>query len=165
MTTNNTKSNHEEERSESTQNALIFLSSYSTVELSELEQLCSANNLNVDHVTHNYNLHDVRPYKEMIKYIIKQKTPPIVLIDDSIRLLPQCIMGSTVLGTLEQMNLAIIHTYSKYTNKDYKLTITADSTFDLLTDATWQIRSIEKIYKEKLVEQLKAKNKDKADNK
>jgi hypothetical protein len=167
MTTNNIKANHTKEgpQEPKLQNALIFLNYYSTAELSELEQLCSANNLNVDHVTHNYNLHDVRPYKEMIKYIIKQKTPPIILIDNNIRLLPQCIMGSSVLGTLEEMNLAIIYTYNKNINKDYKLTITTNATFDLLTDATWQIRSIERIYREKSTERTKNKYKsDKKDN-
>jgi hypothetical protein len=150
MTSNNTKSNHtevKEGQGENKKNALIFINHYSTAKLSEIERICTANNLSVDRIIYNYTLHDIRPYKEMIKYIIKQKTPPIVLIDNTIRLFPQCIMSSSILGTLEEMRLAIIHTYNKKTNKDYNLTITTDSIFDLLTDATWQLRSIEKLYK------------------
>lgn len=164
MSTNNIKPNHtkDDQQEFEPQNALILMNSYSTAELSELEQLCSTNNLNVDHVTHNYNLHDVRPYKEMIKYVIKQKIPPIVLIDRDMSVFPQSIMSTTVLGTLEEMNLVKIRIYSREINKGYKLTMNTRYTSDLLTDATWQIRSIERIYQENSTENTK--NKDKKDN-
>jgi hypothetical protein len=162
MSTNNIKPNHTKKGQQEIepQNALILMNSYSTVELSELEQLCSANNLKVDHVTHNYNLHDVRPYKEMIKYIVKQKTPPVVLTDFNIRIFPQCVMASTMLGTLEAMNLVKIHTYNKYfkeQNKGYNLVINKNYNVDLLTDASWQVRYIKTIYKQQMQDQIKAK--------
>lgn len=85
------------------------------------------------------------------------------LIDLDIRQFPQCIMGNTVLGTLEEMNLVKIHTYNKFSEKpgrDYKLVVNENSTFDLLTDATWQMRSIERIYQEKALEEREKKKKD-----
>jgi hypothetical protein len=161
MSTDNTKSSREEEQNENTQNALIFISSYSTIKLPEIQKLCDANNFDIGPVIYNYTLHDVRPYKEMIKYIAAQKTAPIVLIDRDMSVFPQSIMGTTVLGTLEEMKLVKIRTYSREINKGYKLTMNTKYSSDLLTDATWQIRSIERIYQEESAARIR--NKDKKD--
>jgi hypothetical protein len=150
MNTNNITPNHKKEADQEIEpkNAVIFLNYYSTAKLYEIKDLCSANNFSVDQIIYNYNLHDARPYKEMIKYVATQKTPPTVFIDSAMRIFPQCVMGSTTLGTLEQMKLVKIHTYSKDISKNYKLTLNANA-IDLLTDAAWQVQSIERIYEER----------------
>jgi hypothetical protein len=144
MSANNKKSNYKEK---ARKNAMILIDHYSTAKLSEIQKICDANDLYVSCVIYNYSLHDVKPYKEIIKYIASQDIPPVVLIDNATRLFPQCIISSTLLGTLEEMKLAKIRTYSKELSKEKKLLLTSKSTFGLLTDATWQLRSIEKLYK------------------
>ena len=92
--------------------AVILIDKYTTVELSEIEKFCRNNNLHVYCVIYNYTLCDTKPYKEIIKYIVSQGKPPVVLIDSNTCLFPQCIMSSTILGTLEEMQLAKIYTYN-----------------------------------------------------
>ena len=144
MTTSNIKSNSAEEN----KNVVILIDKYTTVELSEISEMCNANDLNISCIIYNYMLHDVKPYKEIIKYIVSQDKPPVVIIDSNTCLFPQCIMSSTLLGTLEAMKQVEIHTYNKELKKN-KLTLATKSTFDLLTEATWQLRSIEEVYEER----------------
>ena len=144
MTTSNIKSNSAEKN----KNVVILIDKYTTVELSEISEMCNANDLNISCIIYNYMLHDVKPYKEIIKYIVSQDKPPVVIIDSNTCLFPQCIMSSTLLGTLEAMKQVEIHTYNKELKKN-KLTLATKSTFDLLTEATWQLRSIEEVYEER----------------
>ena len=144
MTTDNIQLSHITKGKE----AIIFIDKYTTAELSEIRKMCRENDLNVSCIIYNYTLHDDKPYKEIIKYITDQDKPPVVIIDSNTCLFPQCIMSSTVLGTLEEMQLARIHTYNHH-SKQNKLELIKQSTFDLLTEATWQLRSIEEMCMEK----------------
>lgn len=147
MSTDKIKSQNIEEY----KHAVILIDKYTTVELSEIEHLCSKNNLQVCCIIYNYTLCDTKPYKEIIKYIVSQHKPPVVIIDSNTCLFPQCIMSSTILGTLEEMQLAKIYTYNALSRqkKGDKLELIKQSTFDLLTEATYQLRSIEEMCRDK----------------
>ena len=147
MSTDKIKSQNIEEY----KHAVILIDKYTTVELSEIEEFCINNNLHAYCVIYNYTLCDTKPYKEIIKYIVSQDKPPVVIIDSNTCLFPQCIISSTILGTLEEMQLAKIHTYNTLSRqkKGDKLELIKQSTFDLLTEANYQLRSIETMYKNK----------------
>ncbi len=144
MTTDNIQPNNTEKNKE----AVIFLDNYSSAELYEIKEMCNANDLKLSCVIYNYTLNDVRPYKEIIKYISDQDRPPVVLIDNNTCLFPQCIMSTTVLGALEEMKLAEIHVFGKDPTTN-QLILDNQSIFNLLTEATFQLKLVEEICKEK----------------
>ena len=163
MTTNNIQT--KSKSAVDNRSAVIFMDKYSTAELTDIRAMCTANNLDISCIMYNYMLHEVKPYKEIIKYIRDQEHPPAVIIDSNTCLYPQCIVSSSVLGTLEEMKLAEIYTYDQQLKTDEnsiesqeseesqqkhpKLHLIKQPTFDLLTNATWQLKAVEAMCEEK----------------
>ena len=158
MTTNNIQ--NKTKIKTKNKSAVVFMDKYSTAELTDITAMCMANNLDISCIMYNYMLHEVKPYKEIIKYIKAQENPPAVIIDSNTCLYPQCIISSSVLGTLEEMKLAEIYTYDQQlrTEEDstesekklQKLHLIKKPIFDLLTNATWQLKAVEAMCEEKL---------------
>lgn len=144
MTTDNIQSHNPEKNKK----AVIFLDNYSSAELSEINEMCNINDLKVSCVIYNYALCEVRPYQEIIKYISNQDTPPVVLMDSNTCLFPQGIMSTTVLGTLEEMELAEIHIFGKDPTTN-QLILDYQSACNLLTEATFQLKLVEQMCIEK----------------
>jgi len=140
--------NIKSENTKENQEAIILLDKFNSAELYEIKKICNSHNLSVMTVIYHFKQHDVGIYKEIIKYITSQKKPPVVVIDSNTALFPQCIMSCSVLGTLEEMQLAVIHTYSKDYEKD-ELILDKRPMFDLLTEATYQLRAVEAMCAEK----------------
>ena len=154
MTTNNIQT--KSKSAVDNRSAVIFMDKYSTAELTDIRAMCTANNLDISCIMYNYMLHEVKPYKEIIKYIRDQEHPPAVIIDSNTCLYPQCIVSSSVLGTLEEMKLAEIYTYDQQLRTEeeseeklQKLHLIKKPTFDLLTNATWQLKAVEALCDEK----------------
>ena len=136
--------------------AVVFMDKYTTADLSDIKTMCKENDFDDSYVIYNYPLHETKPYREIIRYITSQESPPAVIIDSNTCLYPQCIVSSSVLGTLEEMKLAEIYTYDQQLRteeeskeKQQKLHLIKKPTFDLLTNATWQLKAVEALCDEK----------------